>query len=108
MDGLHVLTTDITMIRAMPINPKFTCDRSFVFLIRDNLTGIILISGHVTDPSKQNLCPLRNTTRKFMFFCVKNLRINSIQCETVFAFFFDKVFENNGVHFTAVYRGLLT
>ena len=50
---------------------------------------------------------LQNTTRKLMMFlCVKNMRPNSFQCETVFAFFFDKVFKNNGVHFF-FYKGIL-
>jgi serpin B len=31
---------------------KFTCDRPFMFLIRDKLTDVTLFSGHVTDPTK--------------------------------------------------------
>ena len=32
---------------------RFTCDRPFMFMIRDNLTGVTLFSGHVTDPTSQ-------------------------------------------------------
>ena len=44
-------TAGIMMMRAMVIVPKFTCDRPFMFMIRDNLTGVTLFSGHVTDPT---------------------------------------------------------
>ena len=37
---------------ARPQTKRFTCDRPFMFLIRDNLSGMILFSGHVTDPSE--------------------------------------------------------
>ena len=45
--------TGITIVgRSMSYSKQFTCDRPFMFLIRDNLSGIILFSGHVNDPSK--------------------------------------------------------
>lgn len=48
-------TAGIMMMRAMVIVPRFTCDRPFMFMIRDNLTGITLFSGHVTDPTASSL-----------------------------------------------------
>ena len=46
-------TAAVMMGRSRQPEPeRFTCDRPFMFLIRDNLTGMILFSGHVTDPSK--------------------------------------------------------
>ena len=44
-------TAGMMMMRAMPMNPIFNCDRPFMFFIRDNLTNMMLFSGHVTDPS---------------------------------------------------------
>ena len=44
-------TACIMRNRAMVIVPKFTCDRPFMFMIRDNLTGVTLFSGHVIDPT---------------------------------------------------------
>merc|ERR1712001_192374 len=38
-------TAGVMMMRAMVINPSFTCDRPFMFMIRDNLTGVTLFSG---------------------------------------------------------------
>ena len=46
-------TAAVMMGRSRQPEPeRFTCDRPFMFLIKDNLTGMILFSGHVTDPSK--------------------------------------------------------
>ena len=35
------------------VNPSFTCDRPFMFMITDDLTKVTLFSGHVIDPTSQ-------------------------------------------------------
>ena len=45
-------TSNIFTSRSSRGPPEFRCDRPFMFLIRDNLTGMILFSGQVTDPTK--------------------------------------------------------
>ena len=42
----------VSLFKSVSGIPEFRCNRPFMFLIRDNLTGMILFSGHVTDPSK--------------------------------------------------------
>ena len=43
----------VMMMRSMPAPPqKFTCDRPFLFAIKDNLTGMVLFRGRVVDPTQ--------------------------------------------------------
>ena len=47
-------TAGIMMLRAAPgafSKPTFICDHPFLFMIRDNLTGLILFSGRVLNPT---------------------------------------------------------
>ncbi len=46
-------TAGMVNLTSMPIKPPvFNCNRPFIFLIRDNLTGLTLFQGRVTDPTK--------------------------------------------------------
>ena len=44
-------TGGIMMMKsAMPAYNYFTCDRPFIFMIKDSVTGLVLFSGRVTNP----------------------------------------------------------
>ena len=45
-------TAGIMMARMAVLNPLFRCDKPFLYLIKDNLTGLVLFAGRVSDPSK--------------------------------------------------------
>ena len=38
--------------KMMVRNPRFICNKPFLFSIKDTLTGLILFSGRVADPTK--------------------------------------------------------
>lgn len=42
----------IMMTRMMVLTPQFRCDKPFLYLIKDNLTGLVLFAGRLSDPSK--------------------------------------------------------
>ena len=46
-------TGAIMMTEMMVMNPKFMCNRPFLFVIKDNLTGMVLFNGRVVNPNKQ-------------------------------------------------------
>ncbi len=42
----------IMMTRMMVLTPQFRCDKPVLYLIKDNLTGLVLFAGRLSDPSK--------------------------------------------------------
>ena len=45
-------TAGIMMMRAMLVTPEFVCNKPFLYLIKDNLTGFVLFAGRVANPTK--------------------------------------------------------
>ena len=44
-------TSVLMLTKSIVRDPQFICDHPFLFLIRDNYTGVIMFSGKVTDPT---------------------------------------------------------
>jgi serine protease inhibitor len=51
-EGSEAAAATAFMIQAMCMPPQFVCDSPFLYLIKDNLSGLILFAGRVTDPTK--------------------------------------------------------
>jgi serine protease inhibitor len=45
-------TAGIMMTRMAVLSPQFRCDRPFLYMIKDNLTGLVLFAGRVADPTQ--------------------------------------------------------
>jgi len=45
-------TAGMMMNRMIMISPPFVCDKPFLYLIKDKLTGLILFSGRVANPTR--------------------------------------------------------
>ena len=52
----------IMMTRMMVLTPQFRCDKPFLYLIKDNLTGLTLFAGRVGNPTKNWFHPALNTS----------------------------------------------
>ena len=45
-------TAEITWLRGCVMPSQFLCDRPFIYLIMDSLTGFIIFGGRVIDPRR--------------------------------------------------------
>ena len=43
-------TAGMMMLSSLP--PQFNCDCPFLYMIKDNLTGLVLFAGRVANPTK--------------------------------------------------------
>jgi serpin B len=50
--GTEASAATVTTLSMKSAVPTFRCDRPFFFLIRDNLSGLVIFAGRVLDPTK--------------------------------------------------------
>ena len=54
-EGSEATAATAVVMRGMcaaPVTPSFSCDQTFLYLIKDKLSGLILFGGRVENPSK--------------------------------------------------------
>jgi serpin B len=50
--GTEAAATTALMMMMQCLPPQFNCDCPFLYMIKDNLTGLVLFAGRVTNPTQ--------------------------------------------------------
>ena len=51
-EGTEAAAAKAGMIMLYCLPSQFNCDRPFIYMIKDNLTGLVLFAGRVANPTK--------------------------------------------------------
>jgi serpin B len=50
--GTKASAGNVAILSYKSARPTFRCDWPFIFLFKDNISGVVLFAGQLTDPSK--------------------------------------------------------
>ena len=50
-EGSEAAAATAMMFRLLCGDPQFTCDRPFMYFIKDNLSGLVLFAGNINNPT---------------------------------------------------------